>query len=216
MSRASEGVVRFDVGSRAVHACTGLLVLSCIATAAILYNGSLANLVGHRHLVRAIHLWSGFALPVPLLAGVVSRGYRADLGRLNRFGRDDWRWLRSSRRRDGTVAVGKFNAGQKVNGSLSAGALAVLGLTGSVMYFSRWTSLSWRSGATFTHDWFALGLGLLVLGHVAFALHDPIALRSAATGRVPLSWARAEHPTWAEEVAGPADPRSDATGARTG
>lgn len=206
MSRGSEDVVRFGVGSRAVHACIGVLVLSCIATAAVLYNGSLANLVGHRYLVRQIHLWSGFAMTVPLLAGVVSRGYRSDLSQLNRFGRGDWRWLRSRRRRDGTVVVGKFNAGQKLNASLSAGALAVLVLTGSVMYFSRWTSLSWRSGATFTHDWFALGLGLLVLGHVAFALRDPIALRSAVTGEVPLSWARTEHPGWADEVAAAAPP----------
>lgn len=216
MSRSSEGVVRFGVGSRAVHGCTGMLVLSCIATAAVLYNGSLANLLGHRYLVRQIHLWSGFALAVPLLAGLVSRGYRADLSRLNRFGGEDWRWLRSKRRRDVAVPVGKFNAGQKLNAALSAGALAVLVLTGSVMYFSHWTSLSWRSGATFTHDWFALGLGLLVMGHVLFALRDPISLRSAGTGRVPLSWARAEHPGWAEELAGPVDPRADVTGAPTG
>ncbi len=216
MSPGSEGVVRFDVGSRAVHACTGLLVLSCIATAAVLYNGSLANLIGHRYLVRQVHLWSGFALPVPLLVGLVSAGYRGDLRRLNRFGPHDWRWLRSKRRRDGTFGVGKFNAGQKLNAALSGGAIAVLFLTGAVMYFTRWTSLSWRSGATFTHDWFALGLGLLVVGHVCFALRDPISLRSATTGRVPLAWARNEHPGWAAEVAGPADQPTEVAGAPGG
>ena len=42
------------------------------------------------------------------------------------------------------------------------------------MYFTHLTRLSWRSGATFLHDWFSLGLGLLVVGHVMFG-----ALRSS-------------------------------------
>jgi hypothetical protein len=40
-----------------------------------------------------------------------------------------------------------------------------------------------RTGATFVHDWFALGLGLLVPGHVYFALKDRQALREMRTGR---------------------------------
>ncbi len=77
---------------------------------------------------------------------------------------------------DGDIPVGKFNAGQKLNAALSAGAIGVLLGTGIVMYFTHLTRLSWRSGATFVHDWFALGLGLLVVGHIMY--------RAARPGRV--------------------------------
>ena len=70
------------------------------------------------------------------------------------------------------------------------------------MYFTGLTPLSWRSGATFVHDWFALGVGLLVVGHIVMATKDPHAMTGIRTGRVPLRWARREHAAWAREVAG--------------
>jgi formate dehydrogenase subunit gamma len=199
MTPLRESLVRFGRTSRMVHAITGSLVVACIMTAAILYNGSLSIVVGHRHTVRQIHVWCGFALPVPLLLGLASHRYRDDLARLNRFNADDRRWLRSRTRRNGVIRVGKFNAGQKLNAAACAGAISTLFLSGAVMYFHDWTRLSWRSGATFTHDWFALGLGVLVVGHLSFALRDPVALRAMRTGRVPLDWARREHEDWADE-----------------
>jgi formate dehydrogenase subunit gamma len=105
----------------------------CILTAAILYNGALAIRIGHRHLVELIHVYCGFALPVPIVLGIVSATYRADLRVLNRFTRSDWRWLRSRKRRAGSVHVGKFNAGQKLNASLIVGAVLVLLGSGIVM-----------------------------------------------------------------------------------
>lgn len=195
-------LLRFTVPVRLIHAVTGVLLLACIATAAILYNGSLAVLFGHRYLVEQIHVWCGFALPAPLLVGFASPSYRADLRRLNRFTSHDWRWLRSSTRRDGEIPVGKFNAGQKLNAALSAGSIGVLLATGTVMYFTNLTRLSWRSGSTFLHDWFSLGLGLLVLGHIAYALRDQEALRSVLRGFVSLRWARREHGAWVSELIG--------------
>jgi formate dehydrogenase subunit gamma len=215
-------LVRFGRPERWVHGLVAVLMLGCIGTAAVLYNGSLQVLVGHRRTVELVHVWCGAALPVPLLAGLFSRSYRAELRRLNRFTDADRRWLRSRTRRDGRIPVGKFNAGQKLNGSLSAGAIAVLLLTGVVMLSPDLAPLSWRTGATLMHDWFALALGLLVLGHITFALRDPVALRSLRTGTVHRDWARREHPAWAAEViaAEPARPgfadRPDGAGAEHG
>ena len=45
-----------------------------------------------------------------------------------------------------------------------------------------------------------LGMGLLVLGHLYFALNDPEARWGMRTGRVSARWARREHAAWAEEV----------------
>jgi formate dehydrogenase subunit gamma len=178
-------------------------MIVCILTAAILYNGSLSIRVGHRHVVELIHVYCGFALPVPILLGLVSRAYRADLGRLNRFVPSDWRWLRSRTRRDGTIRVGKFNAGQKLNASLTAGAILVLLGTGTLMYFVGLVRLSWRTGSTFVHDWFSLALGVLVLGHIYFAMKDAEARRGMRTGRVSTNWARDEHAAWVDEISQP-------------
>ncbi|WP_405164122.1 cytochrome b/b6 domain-containing protein [Nocardia sp. NBC_01499] len=190
---------RFSRTERWVHWLTGVLVVLCILTAAILYNGSLAVLVGNRHTVEIIHVYCGFALPVPIVVGLVSRAYRADLSRLNRFTRSDWLWLRFKGRRLSGEDVGKFNAGQKLNAALSAGSIFVLLGTGVIMFFPDLTRLAWRTGATLMHDWFALAFGILVVGHLMYALRDREAMRGMLTGKVSKSWAEQEHVRWAVE-----------------
>ena len=176
-------IQRFTSGERLVHRSIAILMLTCITTAAILYNGFLAVPVGHRRLVKLVHVYSGYALPVPLIAGLLSTAYRADLRLLNRFRPSDWQWLRSRRRRDGTIEVGKFNAGQKLNAALSAGSIIVMLGTGTLMYFPSLTRLSWRTGASFVHDSVALGLGLLVIGHITYAVRDPNHAAACAPAR---------------------------------
>jgi formate dehydrogenase subunit gamma len=200
---------RFGRAERAVHRTVAALMFVCIVTAAILYYGPLAIWVGHRRQVELVHVYAGFALPLPIVLGLVSAAYRADLRRLNRFAPSDWRWLRSRKRRDGSIRVGKFNAGQKLNAALSAAAILVLLGTGLLMYFPHLARLTWRTGATFVHDWFALALGLLVIGHIMYALRDPEARRGMRTGRVSAAWARDEHAAWAQQL----DPGSEATDA---
>jgi formate dehydrogenase subunit gamma len=174
-------------------------MLTSMTTAAILYNGFLAVPVGHRRLVKLIHVYSGFALLVPIVVGIGSAAFRADLVRLNRFTEADWRWLRSSTRRDGSISVGKFNAGQKLNAALSLGAIVVLLATGIVMYYPDLARLSWRTGASFVHDWFALAVGLLVIGHISYAVRDPESRRGMRRGHVSAEWARTHHDAWAAE-----------------
>jgi formate dehydrogenase subunit gamma len=199
--RPGQVLARFSRAERAVHRMVAILMLVCMSTAAVLYNGFLAVPIGHRRLVKLIHVWSGFALPIPIVLGLVSVAYRADLGRLNRFTPHDWRWLRTRRRRsDSSLAVGKFNAGQKLNSALSSGAIVVLLGTGTLMFFPRLARLSWRTGATFVHDWFALAVGLLVLGHITYAMRDPEARRGMRSGHVAATWARMHHNDWAAEA----------------
>jgi formate dehydrogenase subunit gamma len=197
---ATSLLVRFSIVERLVHRAVAVLMLTCITTAAILYNGFLSVPVGHRRVVKLIHVFSGFALPIPILIGVASAAYRSDMRRLNRFSPADWRWLRSRKRRDETIPVGKFNAGQKLNSALSGGAIVVLLATGTLMYFPDLARLSWRTGATFVHDWFALGLGLLVIGHISYAVRDPGSRRGMRSGSVTTTWARTHHAAWLEEV----------------
>src|ERR1700760_3576570 len=99
-------LARFSRAERAVHWTLAILLTVCLVTAVVLYNGSVAVPVGHRNVVELIHVYTGFALPGPMLLGTASALYRADLRRLNRFTPDDWRWLRSRNRRDGEIRVG--------------------------------------------------------------------------------------------------------------
>ncbi|UIJ35060.1 cytochrome b/b6 domain-containing protein [Allobranchiibius sp. GilTou73] len=196
---------RFSLAERIIHRVTAVLMIVCILTAVVLYNGSFSIAIGHRHLIEVIHVYCGFALPVPMVLGAVSVAYRADLHRLGRFSSADSRWLRSRTRRDGTIRVGKFNAGQKLNGALTSSSILVLLATGIIMYFVTLAPLPWRTGATFVHDWFSIAVGLLVIGHITFAMKDPEAREGMRTGWVTRQWARREHAAWLHEMSDGAD-----------
>lgn len=203
-------VRRFSPAERWIHRTTAALTGLCLATAACLYLPPLAELVGRRRLVVTLHEWSGLALPVPVLLGLASRTFRGDLRRLNRFGPHDRTWLRAALRRDDGPAArpaGKFNAGQKVYASWTAGAALVMLGTGLLMWFTGLAPLLWRTGATFVHDWLAIALAVVLGGHVAKALADPEARRGMRTGSVSEEWAQREHPLWRPAgQAEPADP----------
>lgn len=195
-------LTRFAPSSRAVHRATAVLGIVCLVTAAALYLEPLAELVGRRNLVIDLHVWSGLALPAPALLGALARATRADLGLLNRFSPADREWLRRRDRRRAGLPVGKFNAGQKLNASLSAGGGLVLLGTGIVMAYGRSWPLDLRIGSTFVHDWTAAAFLLLVLGHLWFASHDEDARRGMRTGSVPAGWALEQHPAWARGLPG--------------
>ncbi|MGW0762308.1 cytochrome b/b6 domain-containing protein [Streptomyces sp. NPDC002814] len=192
-------VRRFSRAERWVHRLTAALMGVCVVTAAVLYLPELAELVGRRELVVRIHEWAGLALPVPVLAGLVSRAFRADLRFLNRFGPHDRVWLRAALHRDKRAAArpaGKFNAGQKIYSAWIAGATLVMLGTGLIMWFTHLTPLMWRTSATFVHDWLALTIGIVLAGHIGMALADPEARRGLRTGSVSREWADREHPLW--------------------
>jgi formate dehydrogenase subunit gamma len=186
-------IVRFDLTERIVHWATAALVITLMLTGAAMYAGPVSTLVGRRVLMRNVHVIAGLALPIPILVALVARhagaALRADIRELNRYTR-------------------KFNLGQRINASFLAAAGTVLLATGIMLKWHDPFSDDLRTGATFVHDWFAIGVWIAVLGHIAFALRDPTALRGMAKGTVPGRWARDTHPRWYQrEIAKPA-PRS--------
>jgi len=197
-------ILRFDAAERTLHWVNATLFLTVMGTAAILYVGPLSAAVGRRDLIRHIHVWCGIALPVPVLLTLIGRwgaGFRADISRLNRWTKDDRRWMRSFGR-DPYVQLGKFNPGQKLNASFVAGVIVVMLGTGSIMNWFRYFPVDWRTGATFVHDWIAVILFVVVIGHIGMALADPESLGSMIKGWVPARWARERRPSWYEEVSG--------------
>ena len=191
---------RFSRGERWVHRTVAGLTLVLLVTGALLYVPALGGLIGNRQIVRVVHEVAGFALIAPLVLALASRAFRADASRLNRFRPADWQWLRSRDRRSGRIAVGKFNAGQKLNAAFTLGWILVMLGTGTIMFVSSWFPDSIRTGATFVHDWLALVVLVVVLGHIYMAANDPVARAGMRTGRVPAWWARREHASWADET----------------
>ena len=201
-------IERFTRAERALHWVTAVVVLTCALTGLVLYVGPLTALVGRRTLVRDLHVVTGLAMPVPLVLAYAGRwraAVRADVRRLSRWTRSDRRWL-WSRGRDAGEAVGKFNAGQKANAAFVAGMIPVMVVTGSIMRWYEPFDITYRTGATFVHDWTAVATWVIVAGHIAFALSDTGSLRGMVTGRVSRAWAEDHHPRWAAEVAAAAPP----------
>lgn len=202
--RAPTTIPRFDRVERAAHWTTAVLFGVLMLTGAVLYAGPFSALFGRRELFRQVHTYAGLLLPVPVLVGLAGRWgaqLRRDLGRLNRWSRDDARWFRRrNRARPGRLDLGKFNPGQKLNATFFGAAMVVMLATGAIMRWFEPFPNDWRTGATFVHDWFALGIWLAVLGHVYFAIRDPIALRGMTRGDVTPYWARTERPAWYREV----------------
>lgn len=195
-------VVRFDRTERVVHWVTAAAVLLAIATGLVLYVRPLAVAVGRRDLVRDVHVVAGFASVVPTLvaAGLPwGAALRRDAHRMAVWHDDDLRWFRRGQR--AASVTGKFSGGQKLNAVLMAAGLVVTAMTGSVMRWFGPFPLSWRTGATFVHDWVSFGLWILVGAHIVKAITTPGALRGMWTGRVDR--AEAEHrPRWWASIVG--------------
>lgn len=208
-TRATDWVERFDRFERAAHWSTAVLMLVLVFTGAALYLQPLGALVGRRALVEDIHVYCGLALPLPLLVATLGpwgRRLRADLRRLNRWSRNDRLWIRAvfqerPRRQamHAELELGKFNAGQKLNAAWTAGAGLVMLGTGAIMRWYHPWPLSWRTGATFVHDWIALSIGVVIIGHILMAVRDPAALRSMFHGRIQRSWAERHASAWLHE-----------------
>jgi formate dehydrogenase subunit gamma len=211
-ARPDSPLIRFDRVERAVHWINAALFFILIATGAILYLEPLQAAIGRRAIVEDIHVYTGLALPIPLvvaLCGSWGKALRADLRRFNRWTKDDREWLRAlpqsgteRRLRFREIRVGKFNAGQKLNAAFIAGAALVLLGTGVIMRWYHPWPLNWRTGATFVHDWLALAVGIVVLGHIGMALRDWDALRAMLVGTISRAWARRHAPAWLDGTDG--------------
>jgi formate dehydrogenase subunit gamma len=218
-------VVRFDRVERVAHWLTAALVLVLVVTGAILYIPAFSVAVGRRLLIEDIHVYVGIAVFAPLVVSLIGpwgRALRRDIASMNRFTKAEVTWLRSFGAR-GRDAIGKFNPGQKLNTYGVGALLLMLLVTGVILRWGNFVSVSWRTSATFVHDWFAIFLAALIVGHILFALTHPAALRSMVTGRVTMRWVKRHAPAWAlarqdapRPVAGAVPPTGAKTTARVG
>jgi formate dehydrogenase subunit gamma len=201
-SRASVvRIVRFSRTQRTAHWANALLFGVLMATAIPLYFGSFFGVVLARHVVAEVHLWTGLALPLPIIVSLIGPwgdAMRRDLRRVNYWTHQEIAWMRSFGRTP--LEADKFNPGQKLNVIFIGAAVVIMLATGSVLQWFRFFPVSWRTGATFVHDVFAFAIFAVVIGHIIMALTHRDALRSIFKGWVSESWARVHAPSWLKEV----------------
>jgi len=191
---------RFSRTERTLHWANAIFFLALLATGLMLYLPSLEIAVGRRPLIQSVHFWSGIAWVSVLVAIVVlgdRRGIMRTARELDRFDRDDLRWLAGRK----PAPQGRFNAGQKINTALTAAFTILFLVTGLLLWFGeRDTSLRFASTVV-VHDGLMYISLLLLLGHLYLAVIHPAtrhALRGITVGTVSEEWAAQHHPKWTE------------------
>jgi formate dehydrogenase subunit gamma len=193
-------VLRFDRVQRDAHWANALLFFSLMFTAIPLYFGSFFGIVLPRHLIEMIHLWSGLALPLPIIISLIGpwgKAMRRDVRRINYWTREEIRWMRTLGR--SRLEADKFNPGQKLNAIFVGASILVMLVTGVMLQWFRFFPVPWRSGATFVHDLFAYAIFFMVVGHIVMALTHRDTLRSIFKGWVSRSWAERHAARWLRE-----------------
>ena len=194
-------ILRFDRVQRAAHWTNAALFGALMVTAIPLYFGSFFGIVLPRHDIEEIHLWSGLALPFPViisLLGQWGRQMRRDVRRFSYWTRQEIDWMRSLGR--APLDADKFNPGQKLNALFIGAVIIVMLATGSMLQWFRFFSVSWRQGATFVHDTFALLIFVVVFGHIYMAITHRDSLRSIFKGWVSEKWAATHASGWLKEI----------------
>ena len=193
-------LLRFDRVQRGAHWANATLFGVLMFTAIPLYFGTFFGVVFPRHTTEQIHLWSGLALPLPIIVSLLGpwgRQMRRDLRRINYWTRHEIRWMKTLGK--WPLDADKFNPGQKLNAIFIGAAIIVMLATGSMLQWFRFFPVPWRSGATFVHDVFSYAIFAVVIGHVFMALTHPESLRSIFTGRVSEKWPEANARSWLKE-----------------
>jgi formate dehydrogenase subunit gamma len=193
-------LLRFDGVQRTAHWVNAVLFGIVMFTAIPLYFGSFFGVTFPRHVIEEIHLWSGLMLPVPILISLLGpwgRQMREDVHRFSYWTRSELRWL-TSLGRSGLVAD-KFNPGQKANALFVGSSIVVMWATGFILQWFRFFPVSWRTGATTTHDLFAFALFAVVGGHVLMAVTHPESLGSMLDGTISERWAERHAKAWLDE-----------------
>jgi len=181
-----------------VHA-TSFLVL--LATGLCLYLPSLAEAVGRRPVLKAIHLYTAVAWAIALLLVALAGDRRALLRtarEIDRFDADDRAWLRRRR-----APQGRLNAGQKLNAVITAAFALLFAVTGFFLWYGERDTRFRLPQALLVHDWLMYVSLLLFLAHLFLAVLYP-RTRHALSGMtrcwVDEEWALEHHRKWVEAV----------------
>ena len=204
MASRRQYVRRFSRTERTLHWVHASAFFVLLASGLVLYLPSLSALVGRRPLVKDIHFDTGLAwmLALVLVAALGDRrGLRRTLRQLDGFDHDDRLWLRRIPR-----PQGRFNAGQKLNASLTAAFSVLFAASGLLLWYGERDNRFRFASTIVLHDGVMYVSLVLLVGHLYLALIYPStrhALRGMTTGSVRRDWAEQHHKKWIDEQSQP-------------
>jgi formate dehydrogenase subunit gamma len=212
-----ETIPRFALGSRLVHWIHAVPFLFLLVSGLTLFVPPLKAIhLGGYRLVPLAHVVVGIAFilsPLPLYAVLPDRPrVKDDLRRLCHFDRGDPGWARYAFNlalgmRAQRPPQGKFSLGQKLNSAFTASVTLGLMVTGAVLAVNFFSKSVFA--ARFVEQVFPLHDAMMVVALPVVAAHIYLgslnpgtreSLRGITGGSVRLSWARAHHAGWVEEM----------------
>ena len=200
-------IERYESSDRVNHWLVAITFMLLALSGLELFHPSmffLTNLFGGGPWTRILHPFIGLVM-FAAFAGLALRFWRHNV-----LDKNDEQWLKQwedvvNNREDRLPEVGRYNAGQKVLFWLMVGCLAVLLLSGIVIwrpYFAPVFNITVIRIAVLLH---AIAAFLLILGiivHVYAAIWVKGSVRAMMRGYVTPAWAKKHHPAWYKEVTG--------------
>jgi len=221
----ADRISRFNRTERAVHWMQATSFLVLLATGFALALPALESTIGHRALLREIHLSSAFFFffgPAIIALAGDRRSIALDVAAVDVWDQDDLRWLipfpilRLFGIR--TPPQGRFNAGQKLNAIFVVWSTLTFTVTGLILWQNRRFPSDVVSQSNTIHTVLAyVALGAF-LGHLYLATAYPTtrhAFRAITKGWVRVDWAAHHHAKWLRSWV-PAAPPPAYDGLRTG
>jgi formate dehydrogenase subunit gamma len=200
-------VERYNVSERRNHWFTALCFILLALSGLALFHPSLfwlTNLFGGGPWTRILHPFIGVVMFVSF-AGLAVRFWHH-----NAMTDNDKKWLSQWRdvmqnRDDKLPEVGRYNGGQKLLFWVMVACMALLLLTGIVIwqpYFTPSSPVTLARIAVLLHALAAFVLILGIIVHVYAAIWVKGSVGAMTRGYVAKVWAKKHHPAWYREVTG--------------
>jgi formate dehydrogenase subunit gamma len=205
-------LVRHDTRDRLLHWLVVIAFAFAAASGLALFHPSLfwlVNALGGGPWSALLHPFVGLAMAVAFYA------FARPLWHENRLEPRDHAWLRGIRdvvdgREDRLPEVGKYNGGQKVLYFVMVACLALLTVSGLVLwrrYFAGYFPVGVVRLGALLHAFVAFVLVLGIVVHIAAALWQKGSVAAMTRGTVTLGWAYKNHRAWFRDTIRPSGGR---------
>lgn len=205
-------IERYESSDRINHWLVAITFVLLALSGLALFHPSmffLTNLFGGGPWTRILHPFIGLVMFLSFL-GLAIRFWRHNV-----LDKKDQQWLKQwedviNNREDKLPEVGRYNAGQKVLFWVMVACLALLLLTGIVIwqpYFAPAFNITVVRIAVLLHAIAAFVLILGIIVHVYAAIWVKGSVRAMTRGYVTRAWAKKHHPAWYKEVTSGSGPK---------
>ncbi|HUX64470.1 formate dehydrogenase subunit gamma [Sulfuricella sp.] len=207
MIRDPKDLVRYTAPERANHWAVGMTFILLALSGLAFFHPAfypLNQLFGGGVWARILHPFIGVVMALSFVA-MFFRFWK-----LNIMTPTDKEWLSRIREMvDGDdhnmPEAGKYNGGQKLLFWLLAGCMALLAVSGIVIwraYFSALFPIGLIRLSSVVHATAAAGMIALIIVHVYAAIWTKGTIRAMVYGTVSRAWAKQHHPAWFRQITG--------------